>query len=211
MVGHKRTERQIRNRRKKVAAICKAFSFENTILHAPADGTITSVDIKVGELATGLKEAIILQDIDKLHLEANISEANVADIIPGQTVDVTFDALSPDEHVPAIIQAVDPASTVISGVVNYKITATIDKNDAIRPGMTANMTILTNQKTGVLAVPQRAIILNGTKKIVRLITNSTKKTYVEVEIKTGITADGGLVEVLSGLSEGQEIVTFINK
>jgi RND family efflux transporter MFP subunit len=185
-------------------------ALENTIIRAPASGTITKVDIKVGQTINAFTEAVVLQNIDQLHLEANISEANVAQIKMGQPVDVTFDAFGPDQHYSAQVANLDLASTVVAGVVNYKITASLDKAENARPGMTANMTILTDQKSGILAVPQRAIVERDNKKLVRVITNSKSKTYQEREVTVGITGDGGLVEIISGLTDGQEIVTFIN-
>ena len=185
-------------------------ALENTIIRAPADGTITLVDIRTGELATALKEAVVLQDVGNLHVEANISEANIASVKQDQTIDITFDSLGPDRIFKGSVQTVNPASTLVSGVVNYKITVSLDKLEEIKPGMTANLTILTGEKQQVLAVPQRAVIQNGSKTV-RIITDPKKKTYKEQEVKTGMEADGGLVEILSGLSEGQEVVTFIKK
>lgn len=186
-------------------------SLENTIIRAPANGTITSVDIKVGELASALKEAMVLQDVGSLHVEANISEANVASLKPGQSVDLTFDALGPDRHFKGSLQTINPASTVISGVVNYKVTASMDNIPEIKPGETSNMTILVDQKSAVLAIPSRAVISQNGKQYVRVIDNTKTKTYYQVEITTGLQADAGLVEITSGLSEGQEIVTFIKQ
>lgn len=187
-------------------------ALENTILRAPASGTITSVDIKLGEQATALKEVIVLQDVENLHVESNVSEANIANLKVSQSVDMTLDALGPDRHFTASLEQIDPASTVISGVVNYKVTVSLSKNEEIKPGMTANLTILVAEKQGVLVVPARAVIdKGGGKKVVRLITDSKKRTYAETAVQTGLEADGGLVEILSGLSEGQAVVTFINK
>lgn len=185
-------------------------NLENTIIRAPANGTITSVDIKVGEQAVTSKQVIVLQDIGSLHIEANVSEANISAVKADQTVDVTFDSLGPDRHFTAKVQTVNPASNVVSGVVNYLVKASLPNIPEIKPGMTANMTILVGSKDNVLVVPQRAIISNGAKHI-RVIDDNKKKTYHEVEIKTGMEADGGLVEVTSGLNEGQEIVTFIKQ
>lgn len=184
---------------------------ENTVLRAPAEGTITKVDIKVGELATALQPVMVLQDVNNLHVEANISEANIAMLKGGQPVDVTFDALGPDRKFQGQVQQVEPASTVISGVVNYKVTVALDKLEEIRPGMTANLSVLTAQKDDVLAVPQRAVINKDGKKYVRVVTNAKSKSYEEREVTTGLEADAGLVEIISGLSEGQEVVTFIKQ
>ncbi|MBI3232398.1 MAG: efflux RND transporter periplasmic adaptor subunit [Candidatus Doudnabacteria bacterium] len=185
-------------------------SVENTVIRAPADGTITSVDIKPGELAVSLKEAIVLQDVGSLHLEANISEANIALVKEGQSIEVTLDALGSDRIFEAKVQTVNPASTLVSGVVNYKVVASLGKLESVRPGMTANLTILTGEKFGVLAIPQRAVVQNGKKKV-RVVDNTKRKTFHEVEVESGMEADGGLVEIISGLNEGQEVVTFIKK
>lgn len=185
-------------------------ALENAIIRAPLGGTITEVDIKPGELATALQPVMVLQDVGNLHIEANISEASIAYVREGQAVEATFDALGPDKIFIARVQTVNPASNVVSGVVNYKITALLEKIDNIRPGMTANLSILAGEKPGVLAVPQRAVLQNG-KKVVRVVDDPKKKTFHEVEVKLGMEADGGLVEILSGLEEGQEVVTFIKK
>jgi multidrug efflux pump subunit AcrA (membrane-fusion protein) len=169
------------------------------------------VDIKPGELATALKEIIILQDVGSLHAEADVSEANIAQLKIDQTVDITFDALGPDRHFSGQVLTINPGATVVSGVVNYKVKASLNNVPDIKPGMTANMTILVGQKDNVLAVPMRGIITRENKKFVRVIDDAKKKTYHEVEVQIGLEADGGLVEIVSGLGEGQEVVTFIKQ
>lgn len=186
-------------------------SLESTVIRAPANGTITTIDVKVGEQAAVAKTAIVLQDVENLHLEANISEANIASIKIDQEVELTFDALGADRKFKGRVQLIDPASTVVSGVVNYKVTASVEKLPEIKPGMTANMTVGVGSKDNVLAVPSRAVVGHDGKKFVRVITDSKKKTYKEVEVTTGMEADGGLVEIITGLEAGQEIVSFINK
>ncbi len=184
-------------------------NLENTIMRAPTGGTITKVDAKVGQQATAMQALIVLQDVGNLHVEANISEANISSIISEQQVEVTFDALGVDRKFIAKVQTIDPASTVVSGVVNYKVKVSLEKLEQIKPGMTANLNILTGEKSGVLAVPQRAVISRDGKKFVRVITDTKKKAYTEAEVTTGMEADGGLVEIVSGVSEGAEVVTFI--
>jgi len=200
---------QILSAQGSVAAAAAAIA--NSTLHAPTDGTITSVDLKVGELATALKEVMVMQDVNDLHLEADISEANIASVQPKQAIDVTFDALGPDRHYPAIVQTIDPASTIISGVVNFKVTAMMDIVPEIKPGMTANLVIMVAQKKDVLAVPSSAIINQNGKSYVRVIDDQVSKTYHQVGVQTGLQADGGLVEITSGLNEGQTIVIFIKQ
>lgn len=184
-------------------------TLSNTIITAPTSGTITHIDIKIGELATASKEVMRLLNVKDLYAEASVSEADIASVVVGQTIDNTFDALGPDKHFQSKVLTVNPASTVVSGVVNYKVTGSLNSISGIKPGMTANMTILVNEKKGVLVAPNASVINRDGKKFVRVIDDPKTKTYHEVEVKTDLEADGGLVEIVSGLSVGQEIVTYI--
>ena len=182
---------------------------DNTILRAPSNGTITQVDIKIGELTQAGKELMKLLNVTELHTEALVSEADIASISVGQSIDNTFDALGPDRHFVTTVLTVNPASTVISGVVDYKITGSLEKIPDIKPGMTANMTIKVAEKKNVLVIPSSAVINKDGKHIVRVINDTKNKTYSEKEVGVGLEADGGVVEITSGLNEGEEIVTYI--
>lgn len=181
----------------------------NSLIVAPASGTITQIDIKVGEQATPSKEVMILQDIGSLYAEADISEANIATLQVGQPIDYTLDALGPDQHFSGKVLTINPASNVISGVVNYLVKGSLENIPNVKPGMTVNMTILVAKKDNVLAVPSTAVINKNNKQYVKVIDNSKSKTYHEVEVKTGLRADGGLIEIISGLNEGQEIIIYM--
>lgn len=182
---------------------------ENTIIRAPVNATITKLDTKVGEQATALKPVITLQDVGNLYIEANISEANIAQIQLGQKATCTFDALGTNREFEGVVATIDPASTVTSGVVNYKITISVPQSNEIKPGMTANVSVMVGGRAGVLAVPQRAVISKDGKQYVRVVTDIKKNTYREQEVETGLEADGGVVEITKGLSANQTIVTFI--
>ncbi len=183
-------------------------AYNDTIVRAPADGTITGVDIKVGELATAQKAVMVLQDVSHLYLEANINEADISSLVIGQPVEVTLDAFGPDQKYPATLSHIDPASTVVSGVVNYKIKAEIQGDVAtVRPGMTANMTIVTADKKQVLVIPSRAVLDGTSGKIVRVVTDEKKGAYVETPVTVGLQGDDG-TEIISGLSAGQKIVVL---
>jgi RND family efflux transporter MFP subunit len=184
-------------------------TLNNSVIKAPEDGTITQVDIKVGEQAVPSEEVMILQDVNNLHAEADVSEADIANLQVGQPIDYTFDALGPDQHFVGKVLTINPASTVISGVVDYLVKGSLDNIPGIKPGMTANMTILVAKKDGALAVPSTAIINNNNNQYVRVIDNDKNKTYHQVQVQTGLQADGGLVEITSGLKDGQEIIVYM--
>jgi HlyD family secretion protein len=184
-------------------------TLNNTVIVAPASGTITQVNIKLGQPTAAQTEAIKLLNIGQLHTEAQVSEADIASVKVGETIDNTFDALGPDKHFQSKILTVNPASTLVSGVVNYKVTGSLENIPDVKPGMTSNMTILVAEKPAVLTVPSGAIINKDGKKYVRIVDDPKKKTYHEVEVSSGLEADGGLIEITSGLSEGQEVVTYV--
>ena len=138
-----------------------------------------------------------------------MSEANIATLQVGQPIDYTFDALGPDQHFAGKVLTVNPASTVISGVVDYLVKGSFENVPGIKPGMTANMTILVAKKDNALAVPSTAIINKDNNQYVRVVDNPKTKSYHQVQVQTGLQADGGMVEITSGLNEGQEIVTYV--
>jgi len=184
--------------------------YNDTVISAPADGTITSIDIKIGELAMAQKSAIILQDVSNIYIETNINEANIANLNIGMPIDITYDSFGGDKIFKGNITKIDPASTLVSGVVNYKITASTEQLGELRPGMTANMTINVKEKKGVIAIPSRSIITDDKgNRTLRVITNTKNKKWKSVPVVTGIEGDGGLVEVTSGLSAGDEYVILI--
>jgi len=187
-------------------------NFENTVLRAPANGTITKIDMKIGEIAQALKEVMVLQDIDNFYLEANVNEANIANLKINSLVFITFDSFGSEQEFEGNIIEIEPGSTLVSGVVNYKIKASVINPPELRPGMTANMTILIDQKNSVLAIPSRAVInKDDNTKVVRVVTDSKTKKFIESEVETGLSGDGGLIEIISGLNEGEEVVTLIKK
>ncbi|MDD3662716.1 MAG: efflux RND transporter periplasmic adaptor subunit [Candidatus Pacebacteria bacterium] len=184
--------------------------YNDTEIKAPADGTITRIDIKLGELAQALNEVIVIEDVDNMYIESNINEANILGLTEGLPVEITFDSFGPEEVFEGIVASIDPSSTLISGVVNYKIKVSVPEVAYLRPGMTANMIIEVREKEGVIAVPSRAILTDkGGNKTIRVITDSKNKKYEEVPVVTGMTGDGGLVEILEGLSSGDEFVALI--
>lgn len=180
-------------------------NYENTIIRAPADGTITSIDVKVGELATASKQVVMLQDVSNLYIKTKINESNIASVAVGQNVAVSFDAF-PGEFTGNVVQ-VDPAAKIEDGIVNYEIKISInEKNDTIRPGMNADVKINAGEKSNVMTVAKAGVKKDDTGSYVDLVTNKKNKKSVKRNVVTGMSGDGGLIEIQSGLSVGDEIV-----
>jgi len=137
---------------------------------------------------------------------SNISEVDIGIIDLGQPVNITFDAFSEEEFSGRVIE-INPAETLIQGVVYYKIKTAMEmENKKIKPGMTANLIITTDSRENVLILPQRAVTEKEGKKLVKIPEN---KGYKEVEVETGLRGSQGEIEIISGLKQGDIVITFI--
>lgn len=187
------------------------IDLEKSILTSPVNGIITEVNNKAGEiLGTGvIKETFSrVMSLDMI-IESQVPESDITKLKLGQHAKVTFDSLTEEDVFDTEIIEIDPASTTIQDVVYYKIKLKLNNVDSrIKPGMSANVDIATADKKDVLMIPMRAAKTEGKKKYVDVLQadNTTKKVYVE----TGLEGDEGMVEVKSGLKEGEKVVTFVN-
>ena len=180
-----------------------------TVLLAPFSGVVTKEDAKLGETVTANIPVVSLMSDGKFKIEATVPEVDVAKITLHDTAQVMLDAYS-EVVFPATVTMIDPAETIIEGVSTYKVTLHFDKNegDRIRSGMTANIDILTNKKEGALVVPSRAVSTKEGKKFVQVLDGGIPR---DVEVELGLHGSDGSIEVLSGLSEGQQVITFKRK
>jgi multidrug efflux pump subunit AcrA (membrane-fusion protein) len=120
-------------------------------------------------------------------------------------VNMTFDAF-PGETFTGKVFFIDPAETIVSGVVDYKIKVSFDKIDPrIKSGLTANLEINTQKKDGVLVLPQFAILQTDTGSFVKEVKNGA---VVQMPVTLGIRDDQGNVEVVSGVSEGDQVLNI---
>ena len=99
---------------------------------------------------------------------------------------------------------IDPAETIVDGVVNFKVTIAFDEpSGKVRSGLTANLSIETQKKIDALLLPQFAIVENDQGTFVKRIVNGVAE---EIPITVGIRSQNGIIEILSGLTEGDEVV-----
>ena len=170
---------------------------------APFTGTITEADPMPGDQVTPGVTAFRLDDLSHLLIDVQVSEVDINTVQVGQPVLVTFDAVLGSEY-HGTVTAVASVGTSVQGVVDFTVTVELDDADAaVKPGMTAAVTISVKQLTGVLLVPNRAVRLVNNERVVYLIRNGQ---VVQIPITLGASADT-LSEVFSGdVSEGDQVI-----
>lgn len=192
----------------KIALKLAQKALDESKLYAPIDGLITFIHGKVGEnialTETSLKPFLSMQ-ADNLIVEANVPETDVVKLEPGDEVEMTIDAFDFTEKLHGEVIYIDPAETVIQGVVYYEVKTAFEIDDPrLKSGMTANLEIVTDKKEDVLIIPSRAIKFEDSQRYVEVLNGGPKK----VQIETGLESDQ-YTEVISGLKEGDKIITFV--
>lgn len=186
-------------------------------LLAPTNGVITEVVNKVGERVGETDTVIKMLATGPFEIEVNIPESDIAKIHVGDKTETTLDAFTDDIIFVGRVTTINPAQTEIQDVIYYQVTISLtsDQPEAVRtsflqikPGMTANITIAAAAKENVLVIPQRAVKEKDGKKFVQILDLGQPK---EIEVTLGLRGDEGLIEVLSGLEAGQEVITFVKE
>lgn len=175
---------------------------------APFNGTVTKVDAKIGQISAPNTPVISLISASNFEVESNIPEADIAKVKIGNTGRLTLDAYGSATFFDVVITKMDPAETIVEGVATYKTTFQFTSPDErIKSGMSANIDIQNDKRSGVLMIPQSAIVsLDGKKKV--LVIKDEEDTKGESrDIRTGSIDDEGNVEITNGLSEDEIVVT----
>lgn len=194
-------EATVKQAQAKVATI--QAQMNGAILRSPLAGIVTKKEISLGESASAHQLAISVISQSNLEIEAQVPEVDVGNITIGNRVSITLDAFS-GETFTGHVTYIEPGETIIDGVVNFKVTIAFDKNDTrFKSGLTANLTIDTLKKDNVLMLPQFAILENDSGTFVRKISNG--KT-IDVPVSLGIHGQNGMIEIISGVTEGEQVV-----
>jgi len=193
------------NVRRAEASLARYYSLmSDTMIKAPVDGIVTKINVDVGEQSSMSQAAISMIGLSNTQIKVDVPESDITKLKVGDTVDITLDAFGNDQKFSGTVIFIDPASTVISEVIYYKVTVGFNvKDEKIKSGMTANLTILTNNKDNVLVVPSRAVSARGDVRFVQVLENNKA---VEKEVQVGLKGDDGLWEITSGLNAGEKVI-----
>ncbi len=180
------------------------------VLRSPITGIVTKIERRRGEVvAPGTVVAEVFAD-GAYELVAYIPEADVASVALGDTAQVTFDAFERTDIFRAKVVRIALSETVREGVPTYKTTLVItdmpERGAAIRAGMTADIAIEAELRSDVLFVPSRSVLREGERSYVRVFHDGLIE---ERDVEPGLRGSEGTTEVVSGLTEGEEVVLFM--
>ena len=178
---------------------------EEATLRAPFAGTVALVGVSEGEWVTSATPMIVLVDLSRYHIDLTIDETEIGRVRVGQGATVTLDAF-PDQELRGTVSRIAPTATIQQGVVTYNVRVDLAPTElAVKPGMTANADIVVARKEKVLLVPNRAIRSSGGRRVVEVLGEEGPR---EVPVEVGLRNER-MTEILSGLSEGQQVVISI--
>lgn len=181
----------------------KEKDYSDYFLTSPIGGVVVTQEAKVGEQVSSGSVIVSVISANNLEIEANVPEVDIARVAVGYDVDINFDAF-PDEHFTGKVVMIDPAQTVIDGVVNFKVTISLDTpGEKLKSGLTANIEIKSVLAQNVLLVPRAALIDRAGNYFVNVISG---RQIEERQVEIGAIGQIGNVEVVSGLTEGEMVL-----
>lgn len=199
-----------------------AFSFAETNLRytkiiSPVDGIVISRNVDIGQTVAATFQTptlfTIAQDLSKMQINTNVDEADIGKIEVGQQAEFTVDAY-PDLVFKGIVTQVRNAPVVVQNVVTYDVIIEVENPELkLKPGMTANVTILVESLKQVLRIPNAALRFRPKEHIEEGFLRKEQGVWISengkpvfVNLKTGI-SDSMYAEILEGdLAEGQDVI-----
>ena len=191
---------------------------------SPIDGTVISKSVEEGQTVAASFNTpelfTIAKDLTNMQVVANVDEADIGGVKEGNRVTFTVDAY-PDDTFEGPVKQVRLEATTTNNVVTYEVVISAPNADLkLKPVLTANVTIYTQERSGVLAVANKALRFTPTKETVgkdmkivdckgkNKVWTLNDKTLTAHPVTIGQT-DGINTEITKGLKQGDKIVTEI--
>ncbi len=189
-----------------------------TKIVSPVDGIVVSKEVEVGQTVAASFQTPTLfnvaEDLTKMQIEASVVEADIAKVKEGQTVEFSVDSY-PDEIFYGIVTQVRNEAINTSNVVTYEVIIEIDNKDLkLKPGMTANVEVITSEKQNALLVPNQAL-----RFYIEDENGGSSRRYKDkglwiiaggrpqrVAVKTGVSDDNNTEVSSADLHEGDEVI-----
>jgi HlyD family secretion protein len=178
-------------------------NYNNTIITAPFDGLIAASAVNKGDQVSPTT-VIATLITNQFVVNIPLNEVDVAKVKIGEPAILTFDAID-GLTVAGKVLDIDTIGTVSQGVVTYNVKISLDTQDVgVKPGMSTNISIITDVATDVLSVPNAAIKNSGTANYVQELDASGVPQNIPVTI--GL-ANDTYTQIISGIKEGDAVVT----
>lgn len=193
---------------------------------SPIDGIVLSRAVEEGQTVASSFETptlfTIAKDLTDMRVIADIDEADIGSVKEGQNVTFTVDAYPNDTFHGQVTQVRQEATTT-DNVVTYEVVISAPNNDLkLKPGLTANVSVSTLERTGVLSVKSKALRFTPTKEVLgnsyKIVDTEGKNklwtregnTLTAHNVRTGAT-DGVRTEIISGIKQGTSVVISMNE
>lgn len=229
-LSYRQAEEQVAMMKESVVAAQESVRTAQTNLGyativSPIDGTIINKYVAEGQTVAASFSTPelfgVARDLKKMQVLADVDEADIGDVRPGESATFTVDAY-PDDTFQGTVEQVRLGGSTSNNVVTYKVVISTSNADLkLKPGMTANVTIYTQQKSGVLSVPTKALRFTPAKETVgkmkiKDISNAKNKVWtiegnniVAHQVNIGM-SDGTHTQIVSGVKQGQKVITGVD-
>ena len=192
---------------------------------SPIDGVVLSKEVEEGQNVAASYSTpelfTIAQDLTDMRVIADVDEADIGGVKEGERASFTVDAY-PNDTFEGTVTQVRQEATEENNVITYEVVISAPNADLkLKPGLTANVTIFTAEKQGVLSVPSKALRFNPDKETVGNYTIADSKGKNKVWTQDGNTlkahavqigmSDGTHTEIISGVANGTKIITGISE
>jgi len=188
-----------------------------TKIISPVDGVVISKNIEEGQPVAASFQApehfVIAQDLKQMQIEVNVSEADIGSVKEGQEAEYTLDGY-PNSTFKGVVKQVRLSPTTVSNVVTYSVIVAVDNEDLkLKPGMTANVSIITSKHEDVLCVPNIALKFtpnqNGQKYKQQGIWMKFGRKLKRIAVETGLSDDSYTEIIAKNIKEGDLVVVGI--
>ena len=190
-------------------------------VYSPIDGVVISKAVEEGQtVASGFNTPTIVKiakDLTDMQCIAKVDEADIGEVREGQRVSFTVDAF-PEDVFSGTVKQVRQNPVTTNNVVTYEVVISApNANLKLKPGLTANITIYTLERSGVISVPTNALRfipepnMFGNKYIIKDTTAEHKLWTLDGNVLTahkveiGV-SDGSRTEIISGVEKGTTVI-----
>jgi len=181
----------------------------DAVIVSPISGTVTKVLYSLGESVSANSPIVSVISDSNFEISVNIPEDDIANVSVADQAEVTFDPY--DNLVfEAEVVYVSNSAEVVDGVPVFEVTLQFKEQDGrIKAGLSADIDIIAEKIENVLVISSRSVVDEPNGQFVRILDKTEENTYIKTPVKLGLKGEGGVIQVINGVKEGDEIITFV--